>query len=154
MFQAPWPSTVSSLAHWSVAVVASSASWRPASLKPYSTGRRTVNLLQKPCSSITFPRFTRRKASRASSGKMYQIVKLAGLLLFAALDFGSAAWRKYQDKDAGISVIAHIFGTLTGFLVGFTLLVDEREEWREKMLKFVCWTGYSLGNGPGSSASD
>ena len=78
---------------------------------------------------------------------MYQIVKLVGLLLFAALDFGSAAWRKYQDKVDGVSVDAHVFGIQTGFLVGFTLLVDEREEWWEKRLKFVCWTGYCLGMG-------
>ena len=78
---------------------------------------------------------------------MYQIAKLAGLLTFGALDFGSAAWRKYQDKDDGVSVIAHIFGFLTGLLVGFTLLVDEREERWEKRLKLVTWTVYCLGLG-------
>ena len=39
--QAPWPSTVSTPAHSSAAVGACTASWRPASLTPYSTGRRT-----------------------------------------------------------------------------------------------------------------
>ena len=78
---------------------------------------------------------------------MYQIVKMAGLLAFGALDFGSAAWRKYQEKDEGVSVVAHIFGLVTGVLVGFTILVDEKEERWEKGLKFVCWTGFCLGMG-------
>jgi hypothetical protein len=46
-----------------------------------------------------------------------------------------------------VSVLAHVSGALTGFLTGFSLLKDEREERWEKAWKPICLCVFSVGFG-------
>ena len=92
-------------------------------------------------------RVTRHQAPFAFAGKVLRIIKLIAILAFTLLDIGLAVYRRYSNHDARISVVAHVFGALAGFLVGFTLLRDIRETSREKRLKFICWSVFCVGFG-------
>ena len=86
-------------------------------------------------------KFRRDKVPFAMGGRMYQILKLVTIFTFASLDFGSAAYRAIVGhEDTGVSVLAHIFGFLTGLLAGFIVCMDRIEEKWERVLKQVCWT--------------
>jgi len=50
-------------------------------------------------------------------------------------------------EDTEVSVLAHIFGFLTGLLAGFIVCMDRIEEKWEKVLKQVCWTIFCLALG-------
>ena len=89
-------------------------------------------------------RITTNRAPFAFAGKMLRITKLLAIIAFALLDVGLAAFRRYHDHDVKISVVAHVFGALTGFLIGFTLLRDEKEDPCEKYLKFICWSVFCV----------
>ena len=87
------------------------------------------------------------KAPYAFAGKMLRILKLTALMAFACVSFGSAAVRRYNQHDIGVSMVNHIFGALTGFFAGFNILRDSKEDWWEKHLKFVCWSIFCVGFG-------
>ena len=79
------------------------------------------------------------KTPHAFGGKLVRLLKLVLILLFTSFDFGSALYRRFvSQEDSGVSVIAHAFGFLAGFLFGFTLLRNERTEKWETVLKFTC----------------
>ena len=80
-----------------------------------------------------------KKTPHAFGGKLVRLLKLVLILLFASFDFGSALYRRFvSEENGGTSVIAHSFGFLAGFLVGFSLLRNERTEKWETVLKFSC----------------
>jgi membrane associated rhomboid family serine protease len=83
----------------------------------------------------------------AYAGGMSRNLKVTGIIMFALLSFGSAAWRRYHLEDAGVSVLAHIFGALTGFLTGFTLLKDEKEGRWDRAWKQFCMRVFSVAFG-------
>ena len=56
----------------------------------------------------------------------YGIIRLAGLLLFAALDIGNAVVSRYSMKQNRTSYAAHLSGTIAGFLVGILVLRNLR----------------------------
>ena len=86
-------------------------------------------------------KFRRDKVPFAMAGRMYQVLKLVTIFTFATFDFGSAAYRMITGgEDTAVSVLAHIFGFLTGLLAGFIVCMDRIEEKWEKVLKQVCWT--------------
>ena len=87
------------------------------------------------------------KAPYAFAGKMLRILKLTALMAFACVSFGSAAVRRYNQHDIGVSMVNHIFGALTGFFAGFNILRDSKEDWWEKHLKFFCWSVFCVGFG-------
>ena len=67
---------------------------------------------------------------------------MTGVLAFFALDFGYAAYQRYNDASAAArsstSVIAHIGGSVTGILLGFIILKNIKVEKWEKTVKVVC----------------
>ena len=84
-------------------------------------------------------KFRRDKVPFAMAGRMYQVLKLVTIFTFATFDFGSAAYRMITGgEDTAVSVLAHIFGFLTGLLAGFIVCMDRIEEKWEKLLKQVC----------------
>jgi membrane associated rhomboid family serine protease len=92
-------------------------------------------------------RVWKRNTPIAYAGGMSRNLKVTGIIIFALVSFSSAGWRRYQLEDAGVSVLAHIFGALTGFLTGFTLLKDEKEERWEKAWKPFCLCIFSVAFG-------
>ena len=93
-------------------------------------------------------KFRRDRAPFAMAGRMYQVLKLVTIFTFAMLDFGSAGYRMIMGgEDTEVSVLAHIFGFLTGLLAGFIVCMDRIEEKWEKVLKQVCWTIFCLALG-------
>ena len=88
-----------------------------------------------------------KKAPFAFAGKMLRILKLTALVAFACVSFGSAAVRRYNRQDIGVSMVNHIFGALTGFFAGFNILRDSKEDWWEKPLKIICWSVFCVGFG-------
>ena len=90
-------------------------------------------------------KFRRDKVPFAMAGRMYQVLKLVTIFTFATFDFGSAAYMMITGgEDPAVSVLAHIFGFLTGLLAGFIVCMDRIEEKWEKLLKQVCWTIFCL----------
>jgi len=89
-------------------------------------------------------RFRLGKAPIACGGKLIRLLKLLSILAFVLGDFGSALHRRYAGQDIGVSVVAHVFGSLAGFLVGFSVLKDEKEELWEKRWKIVCLSVFVL----------
>ena len=83
-------------------------------------------------------RFRKNQPPLAFGGKLTRILKMTSILCFWAFDFGYAAYRSYHDIEAGYSVIAHLGGTITGFLLGFIVLKDVKVEHWEKLLKVLC----------------
>ena len=84
---------------------------------------------------VVLVKYARKRAPIAYTGRMLQIMKLVAISLVALFEFGSAAWRRYHDHDAGISVVTHVFGFLAGLTMGFNLLWDEREKpWERKVI--------------------
>ena len=88
---------------------------------------------------VLINRFDDKKTPHAFGGKLVRLLKLLLLILFTSFDFGSALYRRFvSEENGGTSVIAHSFGFLAGFLVGFSLLRNERTEKWETVLKFSC----------------
>ena len=88
---------------------------------------------------VLINRFDDKKTPHAFGGKLVRLLKLLLLILFTSFDFGSALYRRFVSKvSGGTSVIAHVFGFLAGFLLGFSLLKNERTEKWETVLKFTC----------------
>jgi len=88
---------------------------------------------------VLINRLDDKKTPHAFGGKLVRLLKLVLILLFTSFDFGSALYRRFGSReDSGVSVIAHAFGFLAGFLLGFTLLKNERTEKWETVLKFTC----------------
>ena len=88
---------------------------------------------------VLINRLDDKKTPHAFGGKLVRLLKLVLILLFTSFDFGSALYRRFGSReDSGVSVIAHAFGFLAGFLSGFTLLKNERTEKWETVLKFTC----------------
>lgn len=88
--------------------------------------------------AIFLPRFGKGKAPHAYGGHLARIIKLSSTVIFAILDFGYAAFRRYSHLDLGFSVIAHCFGFLTGLLLGFMILKNVKVERWEKRVKVCC----------------
>ena len=87
---------------------------------------------------VLINRFDDKKTPHAFGGKLVRLLKLLLLILFTSFDFGSALYRRLAEEDSGVSVVAHVFGFLAGFLFGFTLLRNEKTERWEIVLKFTC----------------
>merc|ERR1712013_410757 len=87
---------------------------------------------------VLINRLDNTKTPHAFGGKLVRLLKLVLILLFTAFDFGSALYRRLAEEDSGVSVVAHVFGFLAGFLFGFTLLRNEKTERWEIVLKFTC----------------
>jgi hypothetical protein len=90
-----------------------------------------------------FTRFRQGKAAFAYGGKFSQILKITGIVVFWLADFGYALYRNVGEKiDLETSVIAHSFGTVTGFLLGFIILKNIKVARWEKTCKVVCYTTF------------
>jgi membrane associated rhomboid family serine protease len=82
----------------------------------------------------------KKKTPIAYAGGMSRNMKVTGIMVFALASCT-------QLEDAGVSVLAHIFGALTGFLTGFTLLKDEKEERWKRAWKPFCLCVFSVAFG-------
>ena len=92
---------------------------------------------------VLINRLDEKKTPHAFGGKLVRLLKLVLILLFASFDFGSALYRRFvSEENGGTSVIAHSFGFIAGFLVGFSLLRNERTEKWETVLKFSCLSAF------------
>ena len=96
---------------------------------------------------VVLVRVRKDKAPRASAGRMRQFITVMLIIAFALFEIVPASLRRFQHENADISVVAHSFGAIAGFLTGFLLLKDEVEEQWEKTWKFLCLAAYCLGLG-------
>ena len=71
----------------------------------------------------------------AFCGKMLRILKLAALLAFFGLNFGSAVSGR---GDRHVSMVAHSFGAVTGFLAGFTVRPAKSHDLCNRVF-FIFW---------------
>ena len=80
------------------------------------------------------------KGFNACGGNFLRILKLAAILLFVCLDFGWAFYLRLERKQTNVSVLAHCFGSLAGFLAGFIVLRNVKERAWEKKWKMACFS--------------
>ena len=81
------------------------------------------------------------KGFNACGGNFLRILKLAAILLFVCIDFGLALYDRFEEEQTDISVLAHCFGSLAGFLAGFIVLRNVKERAWEKKWKMA---GFSI----------
>ena len=93
---------------------------------------------------VVLVRVRKDKAPYAFAGRVRQILTVTLVLAFALLEIVPATIRRLHHEDAGISVVAHFFGAVTGFLTGFLILRDELEGQWKKTWKFLCLAIYCL----------
>ena len=98
---------------------------------------------------VVLVRVRKDKAPRAFAGRVRQFITVMLVIAFALAEIVPASTRRLEYENAGISVVAHSFGAIAGFLTGFLLLRDEVEEQWEKTWKFLCLAAYCLGLGIG-----
>ncbi len=80
-------------------------------------------------------RRSERRTAAKLHGQIVRCLRLAVVLLYAAIDTGVAVYRR---SWANISFTAHLSGGMAGLLVGIIVLKNRKVEAWEKKLKAVC----------------
>jgi len=87
------------------------------------------------------------RAPIAFCGRFGQILRLAAVVVIIGFEFIPAALRRYQNKDIGVSVVAHSFGFVCGCMVGAMVLRDTAPTVWKRRIKQVVWSVFVLGFG-------
>jgi len=97
--------------------------------------------------SVILFKYWPNRAPIAYFGRFGQILRLTAVFLLICLEFIPAALRRYQNKDIGVSVVAHSFGFVSGLMVGAMVLRDTNETVCKRRFKLVVWSVFILGLG-------
>ncbi len=89
-------------------------------------------------------RFRSGRSPAAKHGHIVRTMRLVIVVLYCALDTGTAIWHRRRAKIQGrppsvnTSYAAHVAGLIAGLLVGIVVLKNRKVERWERTLKFVC----------------
>ncbi len=102
-------------------------------------------------------RFRSGRAPAAKHGHIVRTMRLVIVLLYGALDTGTAMWHRRRARTAAAnaganlplpscktSYAAHISGALAGLLVGIIVLKNRRVETWERVLKALCLCAFGF----------
>ena len=84
--------------------------------------------------AIIYSRVRAHKMPKMLHGKLMRNLKLLAILLYIVFDVILAAY----SYEGGISYAAHVFGFLSGLLIGFIVIKDRVEKTWERNLKIGC----------------
>jgi len=96
----------------------------------------------KESRAIFVQRFRQGHVAHACDGKLLRVLRLFAVVAFAVFDIGYNIINATEND--GVSVWAHGFGSLAGFMFGLVLLKDSMEEAWEKKAKRVSGTTFVI----------
>ena len=80
-----------------------------------------------------------KKEKKRCKNVFFRWARLLIVLLYGIVDFVFSIIRRYaQDDQTNVSYVAHIFGALSGLLVGIVVLKNRKVEHWERKLKIAC----------------
>ena len=83
--------------------------------------------------AIIIRRARRNRKPHVFNGKLVRILKVLGLFLFILLDVVNDV----TTSDSSISIIAHVFGFIGGFLTGLLVVKNRKIETWERRFKII-----------------